>query len=608
MKHNRYAMNIFLALLVAMGIFGLVFPVALLSLPPSAIRLLQVLPSLILQVALFLWARMIIRKLSLKKEKRRPVRLFFDFLLSIVTGCIILGIAFDWPFIIGICNTRIDGAGMRMLAVVTMIYSVVTISLIFGNRLKITTVEAIFYSSVPLIVIMLDALFFTNTFFFGISVSTSALIIYFLIQSRHFSYDQLTGLRNREAFLNEFEKSIDRNLEGSIILLDLKDFRFLNQKFGQVGGDELLQAVASYLLVEVGERYAFRFGGDQFAIIQYHSNIEDALQATNVLLKRFEEPWAAVGSMISLEVHSALVFFPEHVKTIEEAVNAIAFTLTEAKASHGDALTIYDTKALVKAKRKQDVAEALKRYMQLEQPLLFFQPVFRIATGTMYSAEALLRINDPELGSISPVEFIPIAEQNGMIVELTYRIIQEVCELWKLLGEETGGLERIMVNLSSIHFLYDDMAQRIAAIITESGIQPSRIGFELTESMVVESFDRVERVMLTLTDLGCSFYLDDYGTGYSNIEYLMKLPFETVKLDRSIIIHYVDHAQVLESVVSMLQKINKRIVAEGVESEDQLVAMKRLHVDFVQGFLFSKPMAMQNFMNLVKSGILKNNR
>ncbi len=604
MNTRNIVTNSTFVLLIALAIISIALPVALLPVPSLLVNLLRALPMILMPVALWVYTRMTIHYCVPKNINMHKMLLFIDSLGMSLLAAIFGGLLFEWSFVLDICNRNLSGIGMILIALVCLIYTVVTISLVFSNRLRMTTFEAVALSSVPLLSVIINALFFTNTLFFGIAISTSILVVYFLIQSRRFGYDQLTQLKNRPAFLSEFEKSIDQDKEGWICVIDLKDFRFFNQKYSQAIGDELLQAVGSWLTTEVGERQAFRFSGDQFAVIQHCSDLNEALRSANKLHARFEQSWFIAGQPVYIEARTVVVFFPEHVKTTEEAVNAIAFTLDQAKKSTGGKFTIFDGKEMDKAKRKQEVSDAIRRYMKQEIPTLYYQPVFAINSGSLYSAEALLRIIDPELGMISPVEFIPIAEQDGTIIELTYRIIKEVCAVWKILETKTSALSRIMINLSSIHFTYDDMAARISSIIINSGINPCCIGFEITESMVIESFDRVESVITALTELGCAFYLDDYGTGYSNIEHLMKLKFETVKLDRSIIVHYAEHPQVLESVVSMLQKINKRIVAEGVESEDQLTVLKKLKVDYVQGFLFSKPIPRNNFIDVVQSNLL----
>ncbi len=604
MKVRNIVTNISFILLMVLAIISITVPAALLPIPTQLIHLLQAFPIVLMPVALWAYTRMTIHYCVPKNIDNQRTLLLVDSLLMSLLVAVFGGLLFEWSFLLDICNRDLKGIGMILIALISLVYSIMIISLIFSNRLRMTTFEAIVLSSIPLLTVILDALFFTNTLFFGIAISTSVVVVYFLIQSRRFGYDQLTQLKNRAAFLSEFDKGIELKKDGWICVIDLKDFRFFNQKFSQAMGDELLQVVGAWLSTEVGERQAFRYSGDQFAVIQYHTDLNEALRYANSLHARFEQSWFISGQSVFIEARTVMVFFPEHVKTTEQAVNGIAFTLDQAKKSTGAKFTIFDGKEMVKAKRKQEVTDALKRYMKQDRPTIYYQPVFSIASGNLYSAEALLRINDPELGTISPVEFIPIAEQDGTIIELTYRIIQEVCSVWKVLETKNSSLSRIMINLSSIHFIHDDMAKRISTIILNSGINPACIGFEITESMVIESFDRVESVIKVLTALGCAFYLDDYGTGYSNIEHLMKLQFETVKLDRSIIIHYAEHPQVLESVVSMLQKIDKRIVAEGVESEDQMTVLKKLKVDFVQGFLFSKPMPRKNFIDVVQSNLL----
>ncbi|MGE0075353.1 MAG: EAL domain-containing protein, partial [Sphaerochaetaceae bacterium] len=231
---------------------------------------------------------------------------------------------------------------------------------------------------------------------------------------------------------------------------------------------------------------------------------------------------------------------------------------------------------------------------------VLYQPIFETQTLNIYSAEALARIDDPALGPISPAEFIPIAETSGLIIDLTYMILRKVCLLWKELAANPSHLSRIAINLSAINFLEPSMEKHLLGVIRENGVSPRNIKFELTESVIVESFDRVKEAMDHMAANGISFSLDDYGKGYSNLEYLVNLPFSTVKVDKSIVQACQKNYTLIESIMLMLTSMGKKIVAEGVETEQQLALLSEAGATRVQGFLFAKPMPGSDLIDHIK--------
>lgn len=260
-----------------------------------------------------------------------------------------------------------------------------------------------------------------------------------------------------------------------------------------------------------------------------------------------------------------------------------------------------DGDAMGTLEQRYYIQEALRNAIASNSLQLVYQPIFDTHSRRIVGAEALSRLPDKAFGTISPADFIPIAEESGLIVELTDLVIKRVCAFWRTIGDQNGALERISVNLSVVNILQPLVEHRLWRLIVAENIDPVKFDFELTESMLIESYDTVERAISSLNRNGISFSLDDYGKGYSNMETLLKLPFKTVKLDKSIIGYCETHHEFLKSIVQMLHKIDKVVVAEGVETARQFQVMRDLGVDRMQGYFLARPMQEQAFLGLIRS-------
>jgi len=425
------------------------------------------------------------------------------------------------------------------------------------------------------------------------------LINYLIIQNRKLTYDTFTGLPNRKAFLQSLEKTIARNIKGCVLVADIENFKFFNHRFGQVNGDLLLIQLGDFFVTAAPNHTVFRISGDQFAMVLQNMDQTAASSYIDILQDRFERPWTTSGIQSLVNMHYAVVCFPTQAQKPDQVLHAMDFTLSEAKIHRSKNIAYYDDTAMHKRERNQEILEALRTAIFNGTLTVHYQPIYHLATNTVIGAEALARLTDPVLGIITPADFIPIAEESGLIVDLTHLVIQQVCDLWKQLGGQHPTLAHIAINLSSVNFLQPSLETDILSQIAANKLSPELFIFELTESMIVESFERVNQTIVSLASHGVTFSLDDYGTGYSNIEYLMRLPFQAVKLDRSIIEHSDTHRDLLESIVLMLHKIGKTIVAEGVETEVQLALVRELGIDYVQGYLLGRPMPAEDFIRLV---------
>jgi len=458
--------------------------------------------------------------------------------------------------------------------------------------------------------ILFPSMFIVSTFIFffmdshvlfSVATSITILINYLIIQNRKLTYDTLTGLPNRKAFLQSLEKTITRNINGCVLVADIENFKFFNHRFGQANGDHLLVQLGAFLVTAAPNHTVFRISGDQFAMILRRMDQAEASCYIDILHDRFGQPWTTGGVQSLVNMHYAIVCFPTQAQKPDQILHAIDFTLSEAKVHRSKDIAFYDDQAMHKRERNQEIKEALRTSIFNDTLTVHYQPIYDLATNTIIGAEALARLHDPKLGILAPADFIPIAEESGLIVDMTHLVIQHVCDLWKQLGGQHPTLAHIAINLSSVNFLQPSLETDILSQIRANQLSPERFIFELTESMIVESFERVNQTIVSLATHGVTFSLDDYGTGYSNIEYLMRLPFQAVKLDRSIIQHSDTHRDLLESIVLMLHKIGKTIVAEGVETESQLAFVRELGIDHVQGYLLGRPMPAEDFARLCQS-------
>ena len=564
---------------------------------PEIIHTFGPLRSLLQPTLLYLWLHYMLYNLSLKKPTRYILYSVFAIPLVAMLFLVITAIpgGISSPFLKDIELATIDGY-------ICLLYT-------FSAFLITCFVPAIFVFqkthllpiiTFPLLVASLLKIVGKSPFLITVFLAAATLSVYFVVQSWKNTFDMKIGLPNRRAFYCELPKLFkNEEKEGTILLIDVENFKFYNQKFGQKIGDELLHQLGDFLANALANRQVYHLFGDQFAVLLEECPLLEAHSLGERLLKRFTNPWVLEPASVLVSIRMVLVNYPHQVSSVEDAINAMDFTLSVAKHTEVNMISEYDQALLEKKIRSDEVGHCLLEVISEKKLEVHYQPIYDCKTGTFSSAEALSRITDCKLGPLQPDEFIPIAETSGLIVQLTYQVIDSVCVLFHQLKTMPCKMDRISINLSAVHFLHPNMASEILETVRKNGIKPEQIELEFTESSVVQSFERVEKLMFELSQQGFIFSLDDYGSGYSNIEYLMNLPFSSVKLDRKIITNYKTHSQLLESLVFMLHRIGKEIVAEGVETEDQFQVLKAMGVDRIQGYLFSRPIESQAFLKFL---------
>ncbi len=488
-----------------------------------------------------------------------------------------------------------------LFACIVLIFLLPAIVTVWKGGRELTVFVRNALLSIPVIVLIGVAVFLVRGEMLGITVSfvIATLFSYLLIQNYRYSIDHLTGALNRRALMSRVSRIFSGSTQGSILVLDIANFSYFNQNFGQQRGDKLLADIAQFLYTVSPEQKVYRYSGDQFAIVFTSTHRQQMKSVETKIFGRFSSSWEIDDIRAKISVRMAEVPFPARFMNTEAFVSAMDLTLHHAKMGDSNQVSVYTEQIRVDHERRIKVQEAIERAIERDTLKVVYQPIYETHSLNIYSAEALSRIDDPYIGMLSPAEFIPIAEETGLIVELTYAVLRQVCKLWLDIGDRAENLKRIAVNLSAVNFLEPSMEEHILDMLHSYGIPPSKVKFEITETTIIHSFDQVKRVMDVCTAAGMSFSLDDYGKGYSNLEYLVNLPFSTVKIDKSIVQACQKNYTLIESIILMLTRMGKKVVAEGIETEQQLDLLSRAGATRLQGFLFSRPMTAEALEQLV---------
>jgi diguanylate cyclase (GGDEF)-like protein len=421
-------------------------------------------------------------------------------------------------------------------------------------------------------------------------------------------HDPLTRLPNRLLLLSRLEHAIgmarreDRQL--ALLMLDLDRFKDVNDSFGHVAGDELLQQVADKLTSRLrGVDTVCRLGGDEFTVLlEDIAHVEDAARLADTLIADLGEPWRlSHGGEVRVGASVGISLFPEHGDTAAELLQQADAALYQAKAE-GRGRFKYFSDALTRAARERIELEArLRRAIGRNELRVFFQPQVEIGSGRMVGAEALVRWQDPEQGLIPPGRFIPVAEATGLIGAVGEWVLRETCRQGRRWLEAGLPPLTLAVNVSPHQFLNSDIAAVVADILAETGFPAAHLELELTESALMEREQEAVEVLNRLRTVGVRLAIDDFGTGYSSLAYLKRFPLDVLKIDKSFvddIPHSADDMQIAATIVAMAHSLRLKVLAEGVETAEQLAFLQEQGCDYFQGYLKSPPLPVDAFERL----------
>jgi diguanylate cyclase (GGDEF)-like protein len=415
--------------------------------------------------------------------------------------------------------------------------------------------------------------------------------------------DILTGLPNR-AFLHqhlglELQHIVSREGRVALISLDLDSFSSVNDSLGHPVGDELLRSVGARLRQAAGDALVVRLGGDEFMVV-LRAGSQDEGAAARRLIGLLGEPFEVLGHKLTISASAGIAVAPADGADADTLLKNADLALYQAKAEGRGAVRFFESEMNARAQVRHRLEMDLRRAVSDGELTLHFQPLFDLETNRIGAFEALLRWNHPVLGQIAPAEFIPVAEDTGLIVPIGAWVIQQACREARRWPDDV----RVAVNVSSVQFRKPGLEAVLLQAIAASGLKPARLELEITESIFLESSESTLAVLHSLRALGVRIALDDFGTGYSSLRYLQSFPFDKIKIDRSFIEQLLTRhgsSAIVRAITDLARALGMETTAEGVEDTEQLAELRRHGCSSVQGYLFSRPVDAEGAQALLAS-------
>ena len=424
--------------------------------------------------------------------------------------------------------------------------------------------------------------------------------------------DALTKIPNRMQFHHLLQRGIARARRAGhplcLFYVDIDHFKEINDTFGHLAGDTTLETVAERLSTALPNHSVIgRLAGDEFAVIIHglgpdKDGLEKTSQLAQKLLNRLADPFFVQGHEVFMTASLGIAFYPKDAPNVIDLIRNADAALYSAKKSGGNVFAYYAPAMNEASVERLMTKSRLKRAFERDELLVHYQPKYNLETGEVFGAEALVRWELPDRGLILPSDFIPLAEETSLIIEIGEWVLDKVCEDFRVWQRSVGSPGRVSVNLSLKQLRQLNFIARIGSILRSHEISPTSLELEITETTLMENPERTIKLLDQLYGLGLHLAIDDFGTGYSSLSALQQFPISTLKIDQSFVRHVVtnpDDATIVDTIVQMGRNLNMDVVAEGVEEEAQLVFLQKLGCNYAQGLLFGDPMSADNYLELL---------
>ncbi|MBB5574324.1 MULTISPECIES: putative bifunctional diguanylate cyclase/phosphodiesterase [Rhizobium] len=420
-------------------------------------------------------------------------------------------------------------------------------------------------------------------------------------------HDALTGLPNRTLLDRKLDDMLRRANKTSrkvaVVFLDIDNFKLVNDSLGHAAGDELLKIVANRISAEIGHgNMISRIGGDEF-ILALEQTEEDFVSWLARIREAVARPLTLAGMNLQLTCSIGMACFDMHGKTATELFANADMAMYRAKENGRNSIEVFDPAMAESARQKLGRSEELRRAVERDEFVLHFQPQKDMISGEIIGVEALVRWNHPTDGLVFPGDFIPLAEESGLIVPIGEAVLRKACSQAKKWQEQGLPPVKIGVNMSARQFQEHGMTRQVAAALAESGLEPQWLEIEVTESLLMRDVQGAIMKMHELNALGVSLAIDDFGTGYSSLSTLKRFPLSRLKIDRSFIADIPDDADdmaITSAIVSLARSLELDVIAEGVETEEQARFLSRAGCHAIQGYLFSRPIPAEEVTRIMR--------
>lgn len=438
------------------------------------------------------------------------------------------------------------------------------------------------------------------------ALAIAELFLYVNLQNPFIYISRRTLSYNVAAFYDTAEGAIYAKKPFSAVIFSPDEYDYINNVFGCAVVDSLAYSLSRLLAKKFGRRHVFNFDKCKFAIFSLYPD-GDYDVMVKAVRTFFRAPVKVGANVFSLTPKLKVVSYPRFVNSVEDIRAAVEYTYGEGRNEAEDDLIIRSD-AVQSRLREANILHILKRALVNGELEVYYQPIFDVHSGKFTIAEALLRLKNEEMGYISPDEFIAVAERNGLIIKIGEFVAESVCRFIAG-GQADGlGLRTVEVNLSIVQCMQATLADNIIHIMQKYGITGDRVNFEVTETASHNNLDTLTQNMKKLIDYGSAFSVDDYGTGFSTVKYLVSLPVDMVKIDKSILweaMRKPEAMTVLRHTVSMLKALRKSIVVEGIETEEMSRKVSDMDCDYLQGYLYSRPLPCDKFVEFLRGHNLK---
>lgn len=417
-------------------------------------------------------------------------------------------------------------------------------------------------------------------------------------------FDQLTELPNRISIKKKISELIEDGAEFKVLFIGLDNFKAINESKGHEAGDGVLVEVARKLMGATEEEdFLGRLGGDEFAVVSVkHTERADCQRYISKLNHIFSSCiYTDTGVGIYINASIGMASYPEDGETYSDILKSADIALNKAKSSGKNCYVLFDRSMQAEIDFHNRISFLMRNALDKGEFYLVYQPQF-YPNKKLRGFEALLRWHSPELGNLSPVAFIPIAEENGFILHLGQWILDTACKKLKEITDIYGSDIIMSVNVSSIQFEDRGFMKTVTKALNESGANSSQLELEITESLLLNSIEETSSMLAAFKRMNIKVSIDDFGTGYSSLSYLRKLPIDTLKIDKSFIDVVTEDANgknIVNTIINLAHTLNLTVIAEGVEYTEQLDYLKTQECDCIQGYLFSKPLDGEDIISLI---------
>ncbi len=434
-----------------------------------------------------------------------------------------------------------------------------------------------------------------------LAITIFCFVLYLFGQGPEVDIDKLTGQFSRKFFDSYMRDKFTSDKAFSLIVLNLDDFKFINQSYGVATGDVLLQQVGVYLENMYHANTVFHYGADQFCIV-IEKDVEFAYDIADEIDERFNNPWNCDKVEVMVSATICVIECPKDADSQEILLEILDYTMETAKSINKGRIIYASDIDLEKSHMSKKVEKAVKEAIASGRIMVHYQPIYSIEKQCYNSAEALARLYDEKLGWIPPDIFIAIAEKTGNIIELGEIILHKVCNFIKEKELSKTSIEYIEINVSPLQLMQKGFAEKMLNIMKQYDVSPSQINIEITETVMMSSYAVVSNNLEQLVNNHIAISLDDYGSGYANINYINHMPFKYIKVDRDIVQSSFKEKKAritLEHTVRMLNDLELSIIAEGVETEEMKEELIKFGCHYLQGWYYSKAVEEKEFMAMI---------